>query len=483
MAPAEPIDLDEWLHPAQTTAPLPPLPPEPAWKNLRYTLDLHQVPMAEVIGQLADDAGLQLFVTVRLQNRLSLNVHEQPLVDILAAFEQQSRYFIAVENNTIVIQSNEYEMRTYAVGYPNMQRQTRSQIQTSLQLSVDGGSGGGSGGNQSLTEVSNTSENIFWVSLTRTIESILDAGSDGAATGSAPAGSAGSAGSAGKSQGRVIVHHESGRVMVYASRRQHRLLDRELKALMRNMYRQVLIEATVLEIELSSEQRNGVDWQAILGKRWNVVQKSQGNDFTPSFGISLDEGSTAGSITSAMIELLESFGRVRVVSQPKLMALNNQSAVLKVVDERIYFTTQVENIFNENTANTSYETTIHSVPVGFTMSITPWISENSDVILSLKPSLTRIVRMVDDPNPALAEANVTSQVPELQIREMETIMRIRNGQIGIIGGLIQEIDTQNRSGIPKLHTSPGVGWLFGTRRKDIRRSELLILLRPVVDAS
>ena len=466
---AEPMDIEEWAAAADSGFPEPPAKPEaepPAWKSLRYTLDLSQVPLASLARQLADDAQLRLFIGGRVSGSVSLLVREQALDKILAEIERRSRYYIDIENDTLMVLPNDHEMRSYGIGYPNLTRQTRSQIQTSLQLAVGANGADTLGqGNQSLTEVSNSSSNDFWASLVQTLEALI--GSEGDAKG--------------KVSSRIIAHPESGLIMAYASRRQHRLLAREIERLMKNMRRQALIEISVLEIELSNTQRNGLDWQAILGGSWRVWQRDTTNEFSPTFGVGYTDNTSKG-ITSAMIELLESFGNVRVVSQPKLMALNNQSAVLKVVNERVYFSTQVENILSEGTANVSYQTTIHSVPEGFTMTITPWINDKHDIILNLKPSLTRVVRMVNDPNPALANAKISSAVPELQIREMETVMRIRHGRIGVIGGLIQESSIHDRSGIPKAHTTPGVGWLFGSRRKELRRSELVILLRPLLDS-
>ena len=464
--PASP-DVKKWREQSLESAPRAEPPPPPEWKAYRYTMEFRNLDLHKVLKQLANDTNLKVFVDTRIQARLNLNLQEQNLDDILPIVQQQCQCYVSIENQTLFALPNDHILQTYAIGYPNLQRQTHSLIKTSLQLSanVQAGASTNPSSNQSSSEISNTSQNHFWPSLLKTIGHILKSLTKDKA----------------KVDEHIVANPESGRVSIYTDRITHQKLRSELSAIIDSMNRQVLIEATVVEIELSQEKKNGLDWQALLDNGLRLAQAPIPNDGAPTFTLEYKNPSqVAGGLISAFLQFLESFGSVKVISQPKLIALNNQSAVMKVVDERVYFTTRVENNFTEKISNTNFETTIHSIPVGFTLAITPWIGQNGFVTLNLKPSLTRVVRMIDDPNPALAEAGVRSQVPELQIRELETVMRIFSGQIGIIGGLIQESRNQNDSGIPALHKARGLGWLFGTSQNRTQRSELLILLRPLV---
>jgi general secretion pathway protein D len=206
---------------------------------------------------------------------------------------------------------------------------------------------------------------------------------------------------------------------------------------------------------------------------------------TPIYGITYrNANSIIGDIT-ATIRLLEQFGNVKVLSSPKLMVLNNQTAILKVVDNVVYFTMKVE--YNETDTRTrqSYTTTINTVPVGLVMNVTPQISDNDMVTLNVRPTISRILRYTPDPNPTLAQGGTENLIPEIQVREIESVLRVNNGNVAIIGGLMEDTTTQNKTGVPLLSDLPWVGDLFSYRDDQYSKTELVIFLRPVVvkDAS
>jgi general secretion pathway protein D len=171
------------------------------------------------------------------------------------------------------------------------------------------------------------------------------------------------------------------------------------------------------------------------------------------------------------------------MSSPKIMALNNQTSILKVADNRVYF--EIDATSNTTTGSTSvvtqtFNTTLKTVPVGFVMNVTPFITENDEVILNIRPTITRILRFVNDPNPTLAAAGVVSPIPEIQVREMESVLRVSSGNTAVIGGLMQDTSDASNSGIPGLHDAPGIGVLFGTKTRQFGKTELVIFLRPRV---
>jgi len=133
----------------------------------------------------------------------------------------------------------------------------------------------------------------------------------------------------------------------------------------------------------------------------------------------------------------------------------------------------------------TYESHLETVPVGFVMSVTPQISDNDEVTLNVRPTITRVVGKVRDPNPALAAANVTSEVPVIQARELESIMRVNSGQIAVMGGLMQDSVDNAKDSLPVLGSIPVLGNLFSYRNENSTKTELVIFMRPVVvkDAS
>ena len=158
--------------------------------------------------------------------------------------------------------------------------------------------------------------------------------------------------------------------------------------------------------------------------------------------------------------------------------------MLRVVDSKIYFTIEVEAGTAASAAGPAIQPTftseVHTVPVGFTMAVTPQISENDQVTLNVRPTLTRIIGFVNDPNPALADADVVSEIPEIQIREIESILKVDSGQIAVLGGLMQDSIESDVSALPGFNRLPFIGDLFKYRDESTIKTELIIFIRPTV---
>jgi general secretion pathway protein D len=169
------------------------------------------------------------------------------------------------------------------------------------------------------------------------------------------------------------------------------------------------------------------------------------------------------------------------------MALNNQTALLKVVDDLVYFNIDAKPAIllsgTAGAAQATFTTTALTVEVGVVMSLTPQINENGEVMLGVRPSITRLLSFVNDPNPALATAGVTSPVPQLQKREMESVLQLMSGQTAILGGLMQDSNQYNRSSVPGAGNAANTGIfseIFGYRNDTVTKTELVIFLRPTV---
>lgn len=392
----------------------------------------------------------------------------------------------------------------------------------------------GSGNNNSTTSVSNRSDNNFWYSLEKNIRDMLrastlaDAQQDPLAAsaqampqGQQPVAAMQPASLSGGAalpmaappsfdnpplagalplRGRnrpdpsIVVNAEGGLIAVRATARQHEKIQEFLDLVLASVKRQVLIEATIIEVKLGDQYQQGINWSR-LGSRLNITQGKIGTDPLPSGvlpntspGMFLLNYVNPGNLT-ATIQLLESFGKVKVLSSPKISVLNNQTAMLKVVDNNVFFTIKVTpavlNATGTVTAPATYESSLQTVPVGFVMSVTPQIADSDEVTLNVRPTITRIVGYVQDPNPALAAGNVISRVPVIQARELESVMKVNSGQIAVMGGLMQDSVDNTRDGVPLLSSLPVVGNLFSYRNENASKTELVIFMRPVVvkDAS
>jgi general secretion pathway protein D len=284
-------------------------------------------------------------------------------------------------------------------------------------------------------------------------------------------------------QGRVVVNRTTGTVTIYATERQHRYVEEYLTSVTRASQRQVLIEATILEVVLSNAYQGGVDWGRISQSAGLAFQSAMIGPrlaAAPFFALFYNQNNQRQNDISLTVKLLEQFGRTKVLSSPKLMALNNQTALLKVVTNLVYFEVQVQQGVVTTTGAvqpTTVNTTAKTVSEGVVMSVTPQINEDGRVTLTVRPTISDKIADAPDPNPMLIVAN---SVPVMRVREMESVLQVANGQTIVLGGLMQDRTRYDRDQLPVVGDVPTVGEAFKFRNELASKTELIIFLRPTV---
>lgn len=273
----------------------------------------------------------------------------------------------------------------------------------------------------------------------------------------------------------VIINPEGGIITVRATQRQHEKIREFIDQVAHSSQRQVLIEATIVEVSLNNGYQQGINWTQL--SRGGVV--SFVGDALTKNAYNLQY--TRGGNPDALITLLDTFGTVKVLSSPRISVLNNQSALLKVVENYVYFNVKADTTTTANVGTTTtYTTTPQSVSVGLVLSVIPQISDGDSVILNIRPTITSIAREVSDPNPDLKKNDINNLVPVIRTREIESIMRVGSGGIAILGGLMEDkIDYQTQR-VPGVGQIPLVGEVVNNRNNQARKTELVIFLRPVV---
>ncbi len=471
-------------------------PPEPAPESERYTVVVNNVPVRELLFALARDAEVNVDIHPTIEGEVTLNAIDQTLTEILDRIARQVDLRYEIFGNTVMISADIPYFRSYEVGYVNLSREVETNVNVAVKVATTGeggaqdgssggggGSGSGDGDNTSSTRLTATTYNRFWQTLNTNILSILGEGEDA---------------NDNQSSENVIVNAESGIINIKATAKQHELIQGFIDRVLTNARRQVMIEATIVEVTLNDQYQAGVDWRVLTGAAKSglganadllggVTEGIIDNAISSFvFGYTTDPASP-GRLIDVTVRLLREFGDTQVLSSPRLMALNNQTAMLKVVEELVYFTIEVTDKDGTNNAQgrTIIESEVHSVPVGLVMAVTPQISENSEITLTIRPTISQRIGDAVDPGTQLAAqflqgANVTNTVPIIRVREMESVLRLVNGQIAVLGGLMQDdIQTADRS-IPGLSKLPGIGDLFSVEETSTRKTELVIFLRPIV---
>lgn len=539
------------------TPPLPP-PPRPALRQEVYSVVMSNVDVQELLFALARDAKLNVDIHPSIEGTVTMNVRDQTLTEILDRVARQVDLRYEIKGNSLSILPDSPYLRHYRVDYPNIQRDAKTSISTSTNVASTGtgpgSSGASAGSNASTSSIDNISNNRFWTTLIgnlkdllRETDKVLPDGTSETVTeqtatqsttgtgAAAPAGAAGrrttaarppAAASAAlaaspnpatlatngstvvrrstfREAASVIANPETGYISVRATQAQHEKVREFLDRVLASARRQVLIEATIVEVDLSNRYQQGINWSLVQTAGNNVGSRFDVLPTGPSTGMQTGGlVSSLGSLTlkqfrlwngdrdlTAVLNLLESFGTLRVLSSPKISVLNNQSSVLKVVDNKVYFTLEVTPGTPATATSagtpTVYSTTVNTVPIGFLMTVTPQISESNEVTLNLRPTISRITGYATDPSPALAQYNVINRIPEVQTREMESVMRVQSGDVAVLGGLMQDSRNDASDEVPGLNRVPMVGSLFKYRNDANQKSELVIFLRPTVlyDAS
>lgn len=527
------------IPPTASQVALPPQPRAGA-AEAKYNIVVVNARVQDVLLAVAKEAGVNIDIHNGIEGLVTLNAIDQPLGQILQRISRQVDMRYEINGASIAVMPDSPYLKHYRVDYVNMTRDTTETYGIATQVisgtvnntsSASGSASsttGTSGSNNSTLTITNVSKNRFWETLERNVkdllretDKLLPEGSSetivqnrGQAISSSTqaraqrraAGGAQGANTVTTSPGEtqsqqnnefieqkltfreaaaVIVNPEAGIVTVRATSRQQEKIAEFLEAITVSARRQVLVEATVVEVLLNDQYQSGVDWSAIAkdGLGYSFTQSLLGANLTlpPFFSATYSNPNPAsGGNISSTIKLLATYGNTRVLSSPKLMVLNNQTAVLKVVDNRIYFTVQANTTQNANTSLTTFTTTQNVVPIGLIMNVTPQISENGTVVVNVRPTVTRIIGFVKDPNPALAFANVTSLVPETQTREMESILKVSSGQTAVLGGLMTDSFEGTRDGLPIMSRIPLFGDLFSARNDKAQKAELVIFLRPIV---
>ena len=517
---------------AETVPPVAATLPQPVTQTLEapkpraqpktetYSVVVNNVKVQDLLFALARDARINVDIYPGITGYVTLNAIDQTLPQLLNRIAKQVDMRFEIDGPNLSVMPDTPFLRSYQVNYVNISRDVTSTLSTNTQIAaggIPGATGGASqaGGNASRIQIKNDSKNRFWESLEKNIRDILqdtdkerilsrrsaetaEAAARQANLNNAPTGAGEKPQAAPQSAAQVptqpqpgskdyetvfaanvMVNQETGVISVRGTSRQHQKVQEFISKVTTNARRQVMIEATVVEVTLSDGYQQGIDWTKVGGgfsMTAPTLPKSATSSVTPFV---LKYSNPLGVIN---LNLLEAYGTTKVLSSPKLSVLNNQTATLKVSTDVVYFNVKGDTtaVGNNAAAIATYTTTPQTVSVGFFMSITPQISDTGTITLSVRPSLSSVEKFVQDPNPALQAGNITNNVPQIRTREMESMLRLEAGEIGVLGGLMEDAVANQVGRMPGVGAIPIFGELFNNRNNIAQKTELVIFIRPTV---
>lgn len=277
------------------------------------------------------------------------------------------------------------------------------------------------------------------------------------------------------------INRYSGVLSVYGNENQQRAVAAYLSKLQKFITTQVLIEAKIIEVDLMDEYKGGINWNFF--SKIQEESRETGEEHSASLSKGFFSFIIKNHYLSTLVNFIENFGKVRTLANPRLTVLNNQSAVLKVARNEVFFETITEACDQESKkkkTNTQRSTSnIKTIPIGLLLYVHPSINfETKEIILSIHPTISRVVGYRSDPTVSIqSDQTVVSNIPIVQIREMDSVIVAKENQVIVTGGLMEEQKRSNRVGIPYISTLPIIGNLFSEKQTHMYLTELVILLK------
>lgn len=497
-----PVAAQRVTPPPEVTAALvPPLQinlgaPAAKQQIRRFDVNVMNAPAREFFMSLVDDTPFNMVVHPAVEGSISLTLKNVTIPDVMDVLRDVYGYEYSRTSSGFTVMPVRMQSRIYQINYLNVKRSGNSEMRVSSGQMVETSNSnteGDSSSNSSSAETLPSSQVItasdadFWSELRAALMTLV-----------------------GTENGRsVVVSPQSGVVVVRAMPDQQREVEAFLRTTQATLQRQVILEAKIVEVELNDGFQAGINWGKLarvadggtltLGQVGGGTSLSNDNGTTGTAGNSgnLDPAAysaisglaaqafggvfsatlTTGSF-SAFIELLESQGNVHVLSSPRVSTVNNQKAVIKVGQDEFFVTDVSTTTVTGNSTTSTPDVTLTPFFSGIALDVTPQIDQHGGVTLHIHPSVSEVVDQ--SKTFTIDDRSQTLPLAQSSVRESDSIVYARSGQIVVIGGLMQESSSDRSAETPVLGDLPLIGAAFRQQRQAARKSELVILLKPLV---
>lgn len=474
-----------------------PPPVKQKVEEKRFNLAVKDLPAAAAYQTIAENANLNIIVASDVSEKITINLKDVTMIEALEALRDAYGLEFEFTGRRLKISRAKIQNRTFQMDYLVGNRTGKSEVRVSSSSVASSGSGtqtqtqpnGGSSSSASGiqagedgSKVTTKIENDFWASLDKVLNGIVS----------------------GKDGQEIVINPQSGLVYVKAFPSQLRDVEQYLERTQNKVSRQVVLEAKIVEVTLSSGSQGGINWSAFdaggnhkfsIGANAGAIYPQGGGFVAPTplggtggflGGAGIAAASTGlgfaftGTNFAALLNFLQSQGETQVLSAPRVATLNNQNAVLKVGRDE-FFVTNVSTTSTNNGSSTSNTPTINVQPFfsGIALDVTPQIDDNGFVILHVHPSVSDVGEKTKIVNLG-SLGTFTLPLASSSINESDTIVRLLDGDIVAIGGLMSSTLSKDGSRVPLVGDVPLAGNLFRQHNDAYKKTELVILIKPTV---
>jgi MSHA biogenesis protein MshL len=466
-----------------------------------FDIKVNKVKARQFFMGLVDGTPMNMVLHPDIKGKITLDLKNVMVSDVMSVTQDVFGYDYVLTGNTYKVFPNIMRTRIFKVNYLNINRKGDSQMRvssgqvTETNTSSNSNSSGSSNNNNSNrsretisgSHVATKYKSDFWVDLEKTLKALL----------------------AKKENRSVVVNGQSGVVVVRALTSELRVIEDFLEQTQRSIERQVILETKILEVELNDSYQTGINWAAlsqsatdsalygvtgggsIFENGTSIIDGNTGNldpsalnpvnnTVTSAFGGVFSMALNIGSKFAAFIELLQGQGEVKVLSSPRISTINNQKAVIKVGVDEFFITDLSSNVNNTSTSNNT-NNNVEFTPFfsGVALDVIPQISDEGLIILHIHPTVSLVkekIKTIDISG--IQSLNIPLAIST--IRETDSIIRAKNGQVVVIGGLMQNSVQNKEASVPLLGDIPLIGGLFKHVQKVSKKSELVILVKPMI---
>lgn len=477
----------------------------------RFDLEVNNAPASQVFMAIVSGTRYSMVVHPGTKEPVSLNLKDVTVFEALDTIRDLYGYEYRVQGTRILIQPLGLQTRVFQVSYLLSQRKGRTEVRISSGAISDTSTGGiqgptnaqlpGTPSSRALesSNVTTTSDSDFWMEISGAVRAMI--GTEGGRN--------------------VVVSPQAGVLVVRAFPSELRSVEEFLGTMANVVERQVMLEAKIIEVQLADGYQTGINWAAFssgdnsratggvlqpgttlspTGPLTGPTAINPDGSINTSSLITAVPGAVTGSIATgagtpatlfglafqtsnfaALISFLETQGKLQVLSSPRIATINNQKAVLKVGTDEFFVTNVTTNLTTTGTTTTQSPTiTVQPFFSGVALDVTPQIDKNNFITLHIHPSVSSVIEKVKNIDLGLNVGVFRLPLASSNISETDTIVRVADGNLVAIGGLMRETETRDKGQVPGLGDVPVAGNLFRNQRRQSVKSELVILLKPTV---